>query len=272
MNIDEFSELAAGHALGALSPGDRAAFEAALVAHPEWSEIVDREVATAASLAEATVPVAPPLAMRGILLSAIAQTPQNPADDGESDAAHAPHATEDPDADAQPPTAVPGPPTTTTIQAISRRRWTRGLFALAASLVLLVAIGFGAASINEYVNRPASLIALEQIEQAPDAQESTVEMTEGGTATAHWSESLGQAVIVSQGWPQIADDEAFELWFVRDGTPVSGGVFTSSGGTAMALLDVPLEPGDTIAVTIEEADGSPTGLPTTDPIVAIPTV
>ncbi|GAA1852090.1 anti-sigma factor domain-containing protein [Microbacterium koreense] len=272
MNIDEFSELAAGYALGALSPDDRAAFEAAWTAHPEWSDVVDREVATAASLAEATVPVAPPLAMRGILLSTIAQTPQGPASDTAPDSRPADETAEESDAGEQPAPQVPGPPTTTTIQTISRRRWTRGLFALAASLVFLVAIGFAAASINEYVNRPASLIALEQIEQAPDAQESTVAMADGATATAHWSESLGQAVVVSQGWPQIADDEAFELWFVRDGTPVSGGVFTSSAGTTTALLDVPLEPGDTIAVTIEQADGSPTGLPTTDPIVAIPTV
>ncbi len=89
--------------------------------------------------------------------------------------------------------------------------------------------------------------------------------------TAHWSESVGKAVLVSDGLPAIADDEAFELWFVRDGAAISAGTFTAEGGTATALLDGAIETGDVIAITVEPAGGSPTGQPTTDPIVAIET-
>ena len=71
-------------------------------------------------------------------------------------------------------------PTTTTIQAVERRNWTRGLLALAASVALLVVLGFGAATVNEYVNRPPGVVALQQIEDAPDSQTATAQLTDGG--------------------------------------------------------------------------------------------
>ena len=69
----------------------------------------------------------------------------------------------------------------------------------------------------------------------------------------------------------VADDESFELWFVRDGAAISAGTFTAEDGTTTALLDGALEAGDVIAVTVEPAGGSPTGQPSSDPIVAIET-
>ena len=38
------------------------------------------------------------------------------------------------------------------------------------------------------------------------------------------------------------------------------------------VVAVGMQPGDTIAVTVEPAGGSPSGAPTTAPIIAIPTV
>ncbi|WP_239066318.1 anti-sigma factor [Microbacterium hibisci] len=163
------------------------------------------------------------------------------------------------------------PLTTTTLQAVSRRNWTRGILALAASMVLLVALGLGAALINDYLHRPPAVVALDEIESAPDAQSATVEVVDGGTATAHWSESVGEAVLVSQGLPALADDQSFETWFVRDGAAVSAGTFDAEDGAATVLLDGAVEPGDVIAVTVEPQGGSPTGEPTSDPIVQIPT-
>jgi anti-sigma-K factor RskA len=157
------------------------------------------------------------------------------------------------------------------VQTVARRRWTRGILALAASMVLLVALGLGAALINDYLNRSPAVVALQQIEGAPDAQSATVDITDGGTATAHWSGSLGKAVLVSDGLPRIADDQSFELWFVRDGTAVSAGTFDSTLGTTTALLDGAMEAGDVIAVTIEPAGGSPNGEPSGEPIIAIDT-
>ncbi|MCW3492022.1 anti-sigma factor [Microbacterium sp. SSM24] len=277
MDEREFAELASGFALDALSPADRRAFDEARAAHPEWEHWVESDVATAAALGDGVPDEAPPLTLRSTLLSRIATMPQLPditaADAAVSEtwptAAEAEaEASDDPD---EAPAVDPAP-TTATIQAISRRNWTRGLLTLAASIVVLVVLGFGAASINQFVNRSPEVVALQEIEAAPDSQSVTAELDDGGTMTAHWSESVGKAVVVSAGLPEIADDESFELWFVRDGAAVSAGTFepTATGGST-ALLEGAMEPGDVIAVTVEPQGGSPDGQPTSDPIVQIPT-
>ena len=265
-------ELAAGAALSALSPADRQVFEAARRAHPEWEDRVRADADAVAVLADGVDDALPPLTLRSTLLSRIATTPQVPAMAASVAAAAEPvrQWVEPAPADVEQPPVEPPPPTAV-IQAVSRRNWTRGILGLAASMVLLVALGLGAALLNDYINRPPEIVALQQIEDASDAQEATAEVTDGGTATAHWSESVGKVVLESQGLPDIADDQSFELWFVRGGTPVSAGTFETTDGAATALLDGAMEPGDTIAVTIEPQGGSPTGEPSSEPIVAIPT-
>lgn len=240
MNEKEFADLAAGAALHALTPEDQAAFEAARGQHPEWEHHVTTDAATAALLADNVAEVAPPPALRAELLARIAE--------------------------------MPSPAAPAAAEPVKARRWgTRAWFALAASLALLVGVGWGAVSVGEMLNTPASVVALNQIESAPDAQSETVALSDGGAATAHWSESLGKAVLVSDGLPEITDEQAYELWFVRDGAAIPAGVFTSADGTLTALLDGPVQSGDVIAVTVEQAGGSPTGQPTSDPIVAIQT-
>ena len=284
MDEQEFAELAAGYVLGSLSPEDRLAFDEARAAHPEWEHWIVEDAAIAAALAEAVPDAAPPLTARSTLLARIGTMPQVPALEIDDPAAADPLAgpVEVPplpeltaeEASVLPPSppATDPAPTTTTIQAVSRRNWTRGLLTLAASLVVLVTLGFGAVTLNQYVNRPPEVVALDEIEAAPDAESATFDLEEGGTATAHWSASVGKAVLVSDGLPEIADDESFELWFVREGgEPVSAGVFEASGGTSTAILEGEMQPGDTIAVTIEPQGGSPDGQPSSDPIIAIPT-
>ncbi len=285
MDEKEFAELAAGYVVGALSPVDRSAFDEARAAHPEWEHWIVADAATAVALAEAVPDAAPPLTLRSTLLARIGTLPQASATDGADAAAADPLAgpadlpplPEIPadEASALPPAppATDPAPTTTTIQAVTRRNWTRGILTLAASLVILVVLGFGAATLNEYVNRPPEIVALQEIEAAADAESATFDLEDGGTATAHWSESLGKAVLVSDGLPEIATDESFELWFVREGgEPVSAGVFEAPHGTTTTVLDGTMEPGDTIAVTIEPQGGSPSGEPSSEPIIAIPTV
>jgi len=257
MDEQEFAELAAGAALHSLSPADLRAFEAARLEHPEWEQRVDVDAATAAALSEAVPAVVPPPAVRAALLARLASTPQGGQDVDASAPSEAVRR-EDPRAAAEDAHRAP-------------RRWTRGILALAASVALLVALGVGAALISDYVNRPPAVVALQQIEDAPDAQSATGDIADGGSATAHWSESVGKAVVVTDGLPQIADDQTFELWFVRDGAPLPAGTFESASGTTAALLEGAMEPGDVIAVTVEPQGGSPTGQPSTEPILAIPT-
>ena len=250
MNEKDFAELAAGAALHALSADDERRYRRALAEHPEWAAQDDTDTETAAVLADGVAPVAPPAGIRAALLAQIAQTPQ-------SDAAAPELAGESPASGA----AAPAP----------ARRWTRLAFALAACLALLVGVGIGAVALNDQLNRPESVVALQEIESAGDAQKATVELDDGATATAHWSGSVGKAVLVTDGLPEVADGKTYELWFVRGEDPIAAGVFDVDDGEATALLEGEMQAGDAIAVTVEQEGGSPSGLPTTDPVIVIPT-
>lgn len=274
MNEQEFAELAAGHALNALSPQDRVAFEAERAQHPEWEHWIVADAETVTALAEGVDDAVPPLTLRSSLLSRIGSVPQLPAVDASAAAAAIEAGEPLPAATPpQPRTPMVEPaPTTGSIQAVTRRNWSRGLLALAASLVILVVLGFGAASINELVNRPVAVVALDEIEAAPDGTSATVEVSGGGTATAHWAPSVGKVVLVTNGLPEIPADETFELWLIRGDEPVSAGTFEAgAGGASTVLLDGAWEEEDAVAVTVEPDGGAPDGVPTTEPIVIIPT-
>ena len=268
---DEFAELSAGHALNALSPDDERAYQFALDAHPEWEDLVALDAATVDVLADATPPVAPPVDLRSRLLRAIDADlpPQSSADVDAAATSSVPDTASDaasvPDDD-----AVPAAPPTEVVQAVQRRAWTRGLFALVASVALLIGIGWGTGAVTNLWRTPAAVTALEQIQAAPDASSAQVAF-EGGEATAHWSQSVGKVVLVADGLPELPPDRTFELWYVRGSTPIAAGTFDASGAAATAQLTGTMQPGDTIAVTVEQAGGSPDGNPTTKPIIAIPT-
>ncbi|MEW2008123.1 anti-sigma factor [Microbacterium sp. NPDC078814] len=258
MNEKDFAELAAGAALHALSADDERRYRRALTEHPEWAAQDDTDAQTAALLADGVAPVAPPAGIRAALLAQIAQTPQGGAAESSSDSGEP-----DGPADESPASGAAAP--------APARRWTRLAFALAACLALLVGVGIGAVALNDQLNRPASVVALQEIESAGDAQTATVELDDGATATAHWSGSVGKAVLVTDGLPEVADGKTYELWFVRGEDPIAAGVFDVDDGEATALLEGEMQAGDAIAVTVEQEGGSPSGLPTTDPVIVIPT-
>lgn len=270
MNEQEFHELAAGHALHALSADDERRFSLARAEHPEWQSEVDHDEETAAALATAVEPVQPPPALRGALLaqiSTMAQEPTAPDRSGPGDAALESTASVTGDAATQDESAS-GPAASGTA---SPRRWSRVMFTLAACLVLLVGGGIATSIVVSQLQRPASVVALDDIRSAPDAEQATVRLDSGATATAHWSGTLGEAVLVASGLDRPEKGKTYELWFVRGDKPVSAGVFETVDGKATALLAGDMKAGDAIAVTVEKAGGSPTGAPTSDPIVVIPT-
>ena len=260
MTENEFTELAAGHALHALSAEDETRYRSALAEHPEWERIAHEAEQTGAMLADGLADVAPPPSLRESLLAHIAVTPQGDATvEAPSPDATASSAGADRDADADRDAPQPRP-------------WRRRLFALAAAIVLLAGIGIATTSIVTDINRPASVVALEEVTAAADAAHATAELASGAQATAYWSASLGTAVLVADGLDELQPGQAYELWLVRDETPISGGVFTATDGRQVtAVVDETMHEGDVIAVTIEEAGGSPTGLPTTEPIIVIAT-
>lgn len=274
MNEKDFAELSAGHALDALSPEDERAYQEALAKHPEWAALADADAQVAGVLAEGLGEETPPADVRARLMAQIAAVPQTalpePAveptgvlPDASAPAGAAPAATAE-------PAAVPAQPPTEIVQTVQRRNWTRGLFALVASAALLVGIGWGVGSLVEQARTPIEVQALEQIEDAPDAQTVTGRFSDGGEAVLHWSREVGKVVLTTDEAPAIDADRTFELWFVRGEEPISAGTF-EPGEDVTALLDGTMEPGDVIAVTVEPQGGSPDGTPTTEPILAIPT-
>ncbi len=260
MNENEFHELAAGHALHALSPDDERAFQAAREAHPEWEHHVLADLEVAEALADATPEITPAASLRGDLLARISALPQDAAPQ-----APAPAAAETTSASEQEPPRPDAAP--------ARRGWSRrGLWALAASVALVAALGIGALFVAPQLQPPASVVALEQIEAAPDAQSAGIDTADGGEVTVHWSPSLGKSVLVTDDFPDAPDGHTYELWFVRDGTPIAAGTFSpDDSGEVVALMSGEKHDGDIIAVTVEVDGGSPDGQPTTDPLFAIET-
>jgi anti-sigma-K factor RskA len=265
MNEKEFSELAAGAALNSLSAEDERRYREALAAHPQWQTVIETDAAAAALLADPIEPVVAPAHIRSALLAQIAGTPQD-GSEGTDGIAGAEASSVD-ESQAVSSHSEPEPEST---PKPKQRRWARTVFTLAACLAVLVGVGIGAVALNQQLNRPASVVALQEIEAAGDAAQATVAL-DGGTATAHWSPSTGKVVLVADGIPSPGEGETYELWFVRGDTPVSAGVFDVDGGDATALLAGDMQAGDAIAVTVEQAGGSPTGQPTSDPVIVIPT-
>ncbi|WP_156761280.1 anti-sigma factor [Microbacterium karelineae] len=248
MNEKHLDELLAGHALHALSPEEERELETELAAHPELRDRAVRDEGVAAALAEATPEVAPPPGIRDELLAQISRDPVTLG-------------REEDDAD---------PLEERTTQRQARRRLRRRVLALAASVVLVAAVGAGAVVATQLLNRPEAVVALDSIESAEDTRTVAEPLADGGTLEIHWSHDVREAVVIAEDVPPLAAGQQYELWFVRDEAPISAGVF--DGGTDdPVLLDGTLEPGDVVAVTIEQSGGSPTGAPTTDPIVAVPT-
>ena len=275
MNERDFADLAAGHALNALSEADERAFQEALAGNPLWDRHVRDASDAVAAISDTVEPVEPPAAIRAALFARISELPQQSApavedvdafDDEDYAALGVAPATvqnspQETDRDVVAPAAAAG-------SSWGLRRW----FTLAASIVAVLVLGFGAVTVGQQLTRPASLIALEQIENAPDAQSTTTTMPDGTTVTAHWSASTGQSVLVTDDMPALPAEQTYELWFVREGTPIAAGVFDpDASGDATAVLDGQYRSGDLIAVTVEPAGGAPDGKPSSDPVVRLAT-
>lgn len=267
MNEQEFAELAAGAALNALSPDDARRFDDALVAHPEWRAIAEADAETADLLSGSVAPVSPPPGIRAALLAQIAATPQN----GEPTTGTGPTS---PDvlADERPRVDEPSPSDPDEARASApKRRWTRTVFALAACLAVLVGVGIGAVALNGQLNRPASVVALEQIQSASDAEQASVELPPEERRPRIGRRPPEQPCSSPTVCPPLPTARPMSSGTSAATTRSPCGVFDVEDGRATAALEGDMHAGDVIAVTVEQAGGSPSGTPTSDPVIVIPT-
>lgn len=134
-----------------------------------------------------------------------------------------------------------------------------------------VALAAAAALAGVLVLRPAP--APQIIERAaPAVAQLAAPLVSDGTASvvmARYDPAHATLRVQANALPD--DDRATELWVIpADGTPRSLGVFGKSGMTEVAMtptLRAWLVDGATLAVSLEPAGGSPTGLPT-GPVIA----
>lgn len=277
MNQYEFRELSALRAVHALSPDEEQTFSTVLAIHPEWQWIVDEDQATAAALGVQVSEAQPPAASRQSILDAIAVTPQFERVPPLAPAT--PRSVPDPNPIPQPrrPEFADVPELAgisddeadddTDLPARPRRRL--GWLVLAASVAVLLVFSFSF-PLRGLLSPPDPVtVALEQLATAPDAQSVTAPIAGAGQATLHWSRANGQAVLVAAGLPEVTGSHDFELWIVRDGKPNSLGLVNPDAQRNAAVLASDFQPGDALAVTVEERGGSATGAPTTEPILVV---
>ena len=163
-----------------------------------------------------------------------------------------------------------GPQPGDELAARRRRRsplGTAGRWILAGAAAAAIVVG--GVAIGSNLGGPDSV--QEEVLQASDVQQRTVDLPTGGTAEVATSKDEDAAVVTLSGIPAPPDGSVYQMWRVpADGSdPVSVGVMTGeevSGTKATELTDI--DPYTAVALTIEPDGGSPT--PTLPIVMVIP--
>ena len=287
MNHEEYKELLAAAALDALDAADGRALDAHLATCAECRAGLAELRAVAALLAHTTTPAAPSSDLRARLLAQIKAPPQTPRGGGVpievepngSPAATTISATTEPTRDAN---VLPFAPTARR-GLFGARPWavfgTLAASITIAMLVLALAMLWARnrelqtqlARIGQNLQETqATLVAVRadrDLLAAPDAHTAELAGTDAAVA-AHarltYDERTGRAVFSAAGLPVPPPGKAYQLWFIADGKPLPGEVFTTdAGGRAELHEQIPPQGrhAQIFAVTLEPQAGvsAPTG-------------
>jgi anti-sigma-K factor RskA len=231
---NDIHALSGAYAVDALDDIERAGFERHLAACAECRAEVSSLREASGLLAETAV-TEPPAALRDRVLADIA-------------------------------TVRPLPPETPAARpAAARRQHRRGrrFLVAAASVVIL---GAGATVVwqqpwqDETSQAPT---ASQEVLSAPDARSTSLDFPGGASATVTHSDSLGQAVIVTEKMPPPPDGKVYQLWLDQPGKGmVSAGVMPV-GADETVLLEGDAASATAAGITVEPAGGStaPTSAP-----------
>ena len=231
---DHFSNDTAAYALHALPLDEQESYARHLRECPSCAAEVQELTETAAHLGLAAAEP-PPAELRARVLAHIARVRQLP-----------------------PPSA--GIHRRTVARAVPSR-----LLAAAASVLLVLSLGLGAAVVGQQRRidgLTASAQRVERIVTDPNRQTVGAPATTGtgsGTAVVAGTEAL----VLAEDLPQLPADRAYQLWVVSPGGVRSAGVLSTRNGSATVLV-AGLGPEDRLAMTVEPAGGS--GAPTSDPL------
>jgi anti-sigma-K factor RskA len=268
-------ELAELYALDAVSPAERAAIEEYLSAAPgpERNTFYERVRQARETLAATfTAEEEPPA---GLFDRIVAQLPAQP-EAAQPEAAQ-PEAAQ-PGAAPVPSPATPGHPLETDSTPVAddlsaarqrreeRRRapglrnWLVGV--AAAAVIALGGVGVGAYVANQ--NDP-----LNQVLQAQDVRQATVEVSGGGTATVSISSSKDAVVVKMNGVPAPPAGKVYQMWLIpKDGSaPVSQGLMDAEALSKPAVVKG-IGSAAALGITVEPVGGSAS--PTLPTVAAAP--
>ena len=286
MNHEEYKEMLAAAALDALDANDGDALDAHLAACPECRGELDELRAAAALLAYDSAPVNPSPSLRARLLAQLKTTPQTPRTGGASNeaASNGAPATTAPGAGISPaPNVLPFAPTAARRGLFGARPLV--VFGTLAASVAIAALAISAAvlwSQNRQLQRELTRVAqnLHETQQtlvvvraerdlftAPDAHMAELAGTDAATqahARLTYDANTGRAILVAAGLPAPPPGKVYQLWFIADGKPLPGDVFTTDAmGHAELREQIPAagRHAQIFAVTLEPQTGvsAPTG-------------
>ena len=157
-------------------------------------------------------------------------------------------------------------------------RWAVVVTAAAAVVGLAAGGVFGGIALTQQQELQSAQTRLDQAKQryepvaallaAPDAKTAHGEAPTGGGVTVILSKSLNRVLVLNAGLPAQPGGKVYEAWLIT-GTdaPRSAGVIASGDGGLVVADGVGLV--DKLAVSVEQAGGSPSGAPT-DVLMSMP--
>ncbi len=258
LSCEEVHDLAPGFVLGALEPAEMAAVRAHLAgcpnAHAEFAELGG----VVPYLADSLEPVAPPPALRGRIVAAVA----------------AEAATRTADAPAMPlasaPASAPAPAPVGSLDAERARRRSPLLWVASIAAVLLI-LGLGAWNVSlrrDLDGAQAYGTAVDRVlalAGSPGGQAAILTPAQpGGPSGIAAVGSDGRVEIAMRGLAPTSQDEVYEAWVIgTDQKPVAIGSFVpdAAGFGTMATDRAPTGAGLTIALTREPTAGRTTPTP-----------
>jgi anti-sigma-K factor RskA len=262
---DRFVEALASYALDTLEGAERGALETHLESCRQCQDELAELRRVTAGLGMSVESVAPPASLRDRTLRRATAEPQPRLEA----------------ADASSPRSIRGPwllAAASVLLALGVGTWALALRAELAAVQELAEVATTRAETLRAELRTLRQDAtrLQQVVgviSAPDLQQVRLSGTgaaAGAAGRAYWSRALGLVFNASQ-LPALGADRSYELWVIpAGGAPISVGLLavgTNGSASHTAALPDGLAV-TTVAVTIEAAGGSPTGGPTTTPVLA----
>lgn len=272
---NDIHALSGAYAVDALSDDERSRFEQHLAECATCRGEVD-SLREAAALLPTTTQATPPASLRASVLDAIATVRPLPPELPTSSASSATSA-----ARPEPAGSSPGlDRDESQVVPLRRRRFRTMLVAAAAAVIVAGGVGVGVTQLGDNEAPPSAGPSSQPSDETQDTIEAVLAATdvrtaqpaagaalpEGTSATVHWSEEIGRAVIVTSNMPAAEPGTVYELWFEHDEVMVPAGLMPREGDTF--LLEGEVRGASGIGITVEPEGGSDE--PSSDPLALFP--